>query len=164
MLLMGDEIGRSQGGNNNSWCQNNPLGWMSWDENEHDLELLSYLKKLVEIRKRFKQFLNPIENNAGFEYKWHGTKINQPDWSSWSHTVAFSINKIEGDPIMWIGLNAYSKDINFCIPKSNNTWFKLVDTSEFFIDKPRPIKDQFLQLKNRSSVLVVASELIGSDN
>ena len=36
MLLMGDEIGRSQGGNNNSWCQDNTLGWINWDENKQD--------------------------------------------------------------------------------------------------------------------------------
>ena len=39
MLLMGDEVGRSQGGNNNTWCQDSPLGWMVWNENHCDLEL-----------------------------------------------------------------------------------------------------------------------------
>ena len=44
MILMGDEIGRSQGGNNNSWCQNNLLGWMNWEHDQQDLELLEYFK------------------------------------------------------------------------------------------------------------------------
>ena len=57
MLLMGDEIGRSQGGNNNSWCQNNSLGWMNWDENQQDLELLNYLKYLIKIRKKLINFI-----------------------------------------------------------------------------------------------------------
>ena len=36
MILMGDEVGRSQGGNNNSWCQNNQLGWMIWDPKKYE--------------------------------------------------------------------------------------------------------------------------------
>ena len=90
---MGDEIGRSQGGNNNSWCQNNSLGWMNWDENQQDLELLNYLKYLIKIRKRFINLFNPISSTNKKEidnlvnYYWHGAKLESPDWSSWSHTV-----------------------------------------------------------------------------
>ena len=52
MILMGDEIGRSQGGNNNSWCQNNLLGWMNWEHRQQDLELLEYFKYVIKIRKK----------------------------------------------------------------------------------------------------------------
>ena len=51
MILMGDEIGRSQGGNNNSWCQNNLLGWMNWENGQQDLELLEYFKYVIKIEK-----------------------------------------------------------------------------------------------------------------
>ena len=90
MILMGDEIGRSQGGNNNSWCQNNLLGWMNWEHGQQDLELLEYFKYVIKIRKKLINIFNPsfFPNNQTNEniptYHWHGTKLDNPDWSSWS--------------------------------------------------------------------------------
>ena len=136
MLLMGDEIGRSQGGNNNTWCQNNSLSWMNWDENQQDLELYNYLKYLIKIRKKFINFINPTqltnkqENDSPTNYYWHGAKLENPDWSSWSHTIAFSINKGKNNPLLWTGLNAYSKSIDFHLPKSKSKWLKIIDTNE----------------------------------
>ncbi len=92
MILMGDEIGRSQGGNNNSWCQNNLLGWMNWENDQQDLELLEYFKYVIKIRKKLINIFNPsfFPNNHTNKniptYHWHGTKLDKPDWSSWSHT------------------------------------------------------------------------------
>ena len=65
MLLMGDEIGRSQGGSNNSWCQNNILGWMNWDHSQQDLELLKFFKYVIDIRKKLIKIFNPsfLPNN-----------------------------------------------------------------------------------------------------
>ena len=87
MILMGDEIGRSQGGNNNSWCQNNLLGWMNWDHAQQDLELLEYFKYVIKIRKKLINIFNPsfLPNYQNHEnipiYQWHGTKLDSPDWS-----------------------------------------------------------------------------------
>ena len=170
MLLMGDEIGRSQGGNNNSWCQNNLLGWMNWDPNYQDLELLNYLKYLIKIRKNFINFINPIfsphekDFNNSVNYFWHGAKLGSPDWGSWSHTVAFSINRGENNPLFWAGLNAYSKNIEFCLPKSKSQWHKVIDTSEPEIFKPIPIDDKFVQVENRSSILIISEEVFGTKN
>ena len=44
MILMGDEVGRSQGGNNNAWCQNNQIGWMSWCPDDCDQDLKEFVK------------------------------------------------------------------------------------------------------------------------
>ena len=168
MLLMGDEIGRSQGGNNNSWCQNNTLGWMNWDENQQDLELLNYLKYLIKIRKKFINFLNPIsllnnkDINNQVNYYWHGAKLERPDWSSWSHTIAFSINKGKNNPLIWAGLNAYSKSIDFHLPKSKSKWLKVIDTKESLTSVPIPIKDTFIKVDNRSSVLIISEEMFGT--
>jgi len=84
MILMGDEIGRSQGGNNNSWCQNNLLGWMNWEHARQDLELLEYFKYVIKIRKKLINIFNPpyFPNNQTNEniptYHWHGTKLDNP--------------------------------------------------------------------------------------
>jgi hypothetical protein len=59
MLLMGDEVRRSQGGNNNTWCQNNPLGWMHWNPDADDRALMVFLKRLISLRQTLAPLLNP---------------------------------------------------------------------------------------------------------
>ena len=165
MILMGDEIGRSQGGNNNVWCQNNPLGFMNWDKEYQDQELLSFTKLLIKIRKKYLNFIYPINiDNELSEYQWHGINAEKPDWSSWSHTVAFSLNKKNDIPLLWFGLNAYSKDIQFNLPQSKSKWIKLIDTSELKVGLSQIPLDKCINLKNRSSVLMVAKGLLERDD
>ena len=75
MLLMGDEVGRSQGGNNNSWCQNSPLGWMVWNEDQCDLELKQFLQRLLRLRQSLPQLFNPLGAAAGKQPQISGTTI-----------------------------------------------------------------------------------------
>ena len=170
MILMGDEIGRSQGGNNNSWCQNNLLGWMNWEHGQQDLELLEYFKYVIKIRKKLIKIFNPsfFTNNQTNEniptYHWHGTKLDSPDWSSWSHTVAFSINKDNTNPLVWIGLNAYSKSIDFPLPKCKYNWLKVIDTSMSEIFEPLTINEKSVSIKSRSSLLIISEEVFGAKN
>ena len=170
MILMGDEIGRSQGGNNNSWCQNNLLGWMNWGHGQQDLELLEYFKYVIKIRKKLINIFNPsfFPNNQTNKniptYHWHGTKLDSPDWSSWSHTVAFSINKGITNPLIWIGLNAYSKSIDFPLPKCKYNWLKVIDTSMSEIFEPLTINEKSVSIKSRSSLLIISEEVFGAKN
>ncbi len=170
MILMGDEIGRSQGGNNNSWCQNNLLGWMNWEHVQQDLELLEYFKYVIKIRKKLINIFNPsfFTNNQTNEniptYHWHGTKLNSPDWSSWSHTVAFSINKGNSNPLVWTGLNAYSKSIDFPLPKCKYNWLKVIDTSMNEIFEPLTVNEKSVSIKSRSSLLIISEQVFGAKN
>jgi len=170
MILMGDEIGRSQGGNNNSWCQNNLLGWMNWEHGQQDLELLEYFKYVIKIRKKLinifnpSSFLNKQTNENIPKYHWHGTKLDSPDWSSWSHTVAFSINKGNTNPLVWIGFNAYSKSIDFHLPKCKYNWLKVIDTNMLGIFEPLTINEKSVSIKSRSSLLIISEEVFGAKN
>ena len=170
MILMGDEIGRSQGGNNNSWCQNNLLGCMNWEHGQQDLELLEYFRYVIKIRKKLINIFNPSffaknqSNENILRYHWHGTKLDRPDWSSWSHTVAFSINNHSNNPLVWIGLNAYSKSIDFSIPKCKYNWLKVIDTSMTEIFKPLTINKKSVSIKSRSSLLIISEEVFGAKN
>ena len=97
-------------------------------------------------------------------YYWHGTKLDSPDWSSWSHTVAFSINKGKTNPLLWIGLNAYSKSIDFPLPKSKYNWLKVIDTSMSKIFEPLTINEKSVSIKSRSSLLIISEEVFGAKN
>ena len=165
MLLMGDEVGRSQGGNNNTWCQNNSLGWMNWNQSDQDLELFEFFKKLIHIRKNLSYLINPGKSSIKEELPkviWHGTNIEKPDRSSWSHTIAFSIN--DGSPLLWCGLNAYRKNIKFSLPKSKSKWLKIIDTAVSANTKPQQIEGQSIKLESRSAVLIVTNEIYKSNN
>ena len=87
MLLGGDEWGRSQGGNNNAWCQDNEISWFDWDA--HDPELLAFTKQLIELRRR-----HPVFHRATFfdgrgerlpDVWWmrpDGRRMTRRDWES----------------------------------------------------------------------------------
>tara|TARA_Y100001970_G_scaffold194222_1_gene236125 strand:- start:14 stop:1951 length:1938 start_codon:yes stop_codon:yes gene_type:complete len=172
MLSMGDEISRTQGGNNNPWCQNSPLNWMPWSESKWDKEMLEFTKALIHIRKKYIFLFNPnihlSQSNdidsvgeAMHWYQWHGTKPCRPDWSGWSHTLSFSINSGNHGSILWVAMNAFSQGITFEIPKCKSKWVKLIDTSSSKIDIKNTTenKDNIIDIKSKSIVLMIAKDL-----
>ena len=134
------------------------------------MELLEYFKYVIKIRKKLINIFNPSffpkdKTNENIpSYHWHGTKLDNPDWSSWSHTVAFSINKGINNPLVWVGLNAYSKNIDFPLPKCQYNWLKVIDTSTFEILEPLTINEKFVSIKSNSSLLIISEEVIGAKN
>ena len=175
MILMGDEVGRSQGGNNNTWCQNNSLGWMIWNKNDCNLQLKDFCKKVIFLRKELGLFFSPENtplskssyepnNHTDLWVQWHGVKINQPDWSSWSHTISYSINKANKGAALWIGLNAYNQSIIFELPKPISKWKKLIDTSNIensCLSSSEDLPNQKkLSIESRSLVIIAAEEFL----
>ncbi len=161
MLLMGDEVRRSQGGNNNTWCQNNPLGWMHWQPDQADEALRTFLRRLLQLRRNLAPLLNPeIGQN---ERHWHGVEVNKPDWASWSHTLAWSLHDAEGAPLLWCGLNAYGKAIHFELPANPDGWLRVIDTGlpagEDLPAHPTTWSPGGMPLESRSLVLLAAGGL-----
>ncbi|MEX1323184.1 MAG: alpha-amylase family glycosyl hydrolase, partial [Synechococcaceae cyanobacterium] len=175
MLLMGDEVRRSQGGNNNTWCQNNPLGWMHWQPDGADQALRTYLRRLLNLRTTLKQVLNPelplpvrpqrrSDDEHALWRQWHGVEINRPDWAEWSHTLAWSVNERVEGPLLWCGLNAYSRAIHFELPVCPSGWVRVIDTAlpagEDLPRRPQPWKPTGAPLESRSLMLLVARRLL----
>tara|TARA_Y100001968_G_scaffold328322_1_gene375255 strand:- start:737 stop:2797 length:2061 start_codon:yes stop_codon:yes gene_type:complete len=174
MILMGDEVGRSQGGNNNTWCQNNSLGWMLWDSQKIDNDLFNFVKKLIKLRQNIPELYmqnykkNDSKNSLSEEFenltiKWHGIKLGKPDWSSWSHTISYSIEKDNNEALIWIGLNAYSKNMIFELPKANTGWGKIIDTSitgNQGSDQSGIHSLPKIEIKNSSLVVLIKRELM----
>ena len=168
MILMGDEVGRSQGGNNNSWCQNSPLGWMIWHPDNCDFNLQLFFKKLVSIRQSLPEFFSPEklftnkENSSNKLWvEWHGIKVTKPDWSDWSHTISYSINVGNEGAGIWLGLNAYKESMEFELPKAKSPWTKILDTSclsSETIQKKATSNQLNVQIESKSLVLMIANE------
>ena len=151
MMLMGDEVGRSQGGNNNTWCQDTPLSWMIWSQAHCDEALFTYTQRLLKVRSQLAELINPLVAHSepppqpsqpnqspqsrrnsepeGLWRQWHGVQLGKPDWASWSHCLAFSVHRGRQGAALWIGFNAYFKAMHFDLPEPSSPWCRLIDTA-----------------------------------
>lgn len=170
MLLMGDEVCRTQSGNNNAYCQDNPTSWFDWDNVKEKPEMLRFVSELIRFRKelpkRRKSDLTLSEILAPATISWHGTEIDTPDWSATSRSVAFTVET----EMKWYFLifNAYWEDLTFKIPElPENSWHwkRIIDTS---LDSPNDIDLQGVatsqseyRVAARSSVLLTGNQCKG---
>jgi glycogen operon protein len=142
MILMGDEVRRTQGGNNNAYCQDNETSWFDWTLVEKHADVHRFVKLLIERR-----LLRSVEYEsqrtslatllAQATKAWHGVKQFQPDWCDDSHSLALGAElRREGLRLHAI-LNAYWEPLNFELPKlGTGLWRRWVDTA---LDPPKDI-------------------------
>jgi isoamylase len=136
MLLGGDELGRTQGGNNNAWCQDNEISWFDWDIDESGAALLAFTRKLIELRRehpvlRRRQFLHGTEEEgSGLPDAWwfrpDGRRMTKRDWEG-AHFVGMFLNGEEiaapdqqgrrvSDDSFLLLFNAHHEDVEFRLP------------------------------------------------
>src|SRR5262245_1900709 len=118
MLLMGDEVRRSQRGNNNAYCQDNETSWFDWDSVEKQTGLHRFVRLLLARRALRKidgehQGLSLNQLLRGANKAWHGTKLNQSDWSQQSHSLALSADVRREKLSFHLILNAYWEPLEF---------------------------------------------------
>ena len=177
MLLMGDEVGRSQGGNNNTWCQDSPLGWMVWNEDHCDLELRLFLKRLLKLRQALPQLFNPLiparettkkhpQDHTDLWRQWHGVDLSKPDWASWSRSVATSLHMGSHGAVIWMGFNAHKEALDFELPIPASPWTRVIDTSmpapQDFPEQPLQFRGVTIPMQSRSFVLLVAQDEVSN--
>ena len=144
MFLMGDEVRRSQLGNNNSYCQDNPTSWFDWELLAKHADLLRFVKLLIGRRamkdtghERRRVSLRQVLREA--KYVWHGVIANQPDWSPVSHSLAMAAELKDEGLLLHVILNAYWEPLEFELPAISNgagTWRRWIDT---VLDSPSDI-------------------------
>ena len=127
MLLMGDEVRRTQGGNNNGYCQDSDLSWFDWSLPERHGDVHRFAKALNEFRKlrdvvlgRAALSLNELLRQARFE--WHGVTLNRPDWSEQSHSLAFTVRGLHARFVLHVILSAYWEPLRFELPPPDESW------------------------------------------
>jgi len=137
MLLAGDEVRRTQQGNNNAYCQDNDISWFDWSLVERHAGLLRFVKLLLACR------LDPHRDSADRNatlteflddacLQWHGVRLDRPDWSPQSHSIAATARAPRlGGMVHWM-LNAYWEPLDFELPpvpsKFDGPWRRWVDT------------------------------------
>jgi glycogen operon protein len=136
MILSGDEIGRTQQGNNNAYCQDNEISWVDWRLAETNAGLLRFFELMIAFRKRCRLLRRErfeLNGEGGFHISWHGVKQAKPDWSGESRTVAMQLTQLQEDgsrdDVHFIA-NAHAGDLEFELPTiGEREWFRLVDTA-----------------------------------
>ena len=139
MILMGDEVRRTQGGNNNAYCQNNETSWFDWTLLEKYADVHRFVKLLTArrlLRSTEHEFqrmsLNGLIRKAN--KAWHGVRLNQPDWSDQSHSVALTGEIRQEKLLFHLILNAYWEPLDFELPPAANDdanpWRGWIDTAQ----------------------------------
>ena len=123
MILMGDEMGRTQHGNNNAYCQDNALFWVDWQMDTKRMRLKKFLQEAIRIRKSSKYLQHP-ENTTII---WHGVKCNEPDLGYYSRSIACEITCL--DEHHYIIMNNYHDMLDFEMPRTLRGWQCRIDTS-----------------------------------
>jgi isoamylase len=142
MIGMGDEVRRTQLGNNNAYCQDNETSWFDWTRLKTHSGLHRFVRLLTDKRflrdldaEQHRLTLNQLLGSA--RKTWHGVKLGQPDWSSSSHSIAVSAHLANENLIYHLILNAFWEPLEFELPTDNpNPWRRWVDTA---LDPPHDI-------------------------
>ena len=124
MLLMGDEIGRTQQGNNNAYCQDSPLTWLDWSLQERNAELFRFCQGLIAFRQRHPALRQASHASPGsstgdaLQVTWHGTRAWLPDWAPHSRVLACLLSgaAAEGPDVLYVAMNMYWEALAFELP------------------------------------------------
>ncbi len=134
MLLAGDEFLRTQGGNNNAWCQDNAVSWLDWSLLDQNAGFVRFVREMIALRRhhpalRRRWFLR------GSDVVWHGVTPYQPDFSPWSRSLALVLNGRhtgrEAGRDIYMAFNAWTETLHFRIPPppQGRPWRRVVDTA-----------------------------------
>jgi isoamylase len=177
MLVAGDEIGRTQKGNNNAYCQDNEISWLNWKK--ADLELLAFTQELISLRKnhpvfcRRRWFQGQLIKGIGLEdiawFLMDGSEMTEEHWKNdFAKTVGvFLFGKgihyvgPKGEQItddsFYIIFNAHHESLLFKLPpaKYGREWTKVLDTSVAELDKEEKFNpEQEINVEGRSIILL----------
>ena len=154
MIVAGDEMGRTQGGNNNAYCQDNEISWLDWKDVQENSILLDFTRRLSHLRKdhpvfRRRRFLQgrSFRGSGGLDdIVWlnsAGEVMSQEDWDNgWARSLGIFLNgaaipdpDARGNPVtddsFLLFFNAHYEPVDFCLPEAEygEAWEISIDTS-----------------------------------
>jgi glycogen operon protein len=144
MMLMGDEVRRTQYGNNNAYCQDNETSWFDWTLLKKHADVHRFVT-LFNARRRLRN--TEIERQRislnrllrGANLTWHGVKVGQPDWRMSSHSIALTVEIPDEGVTVHLIANAYWEALDFELPQIGRpgiSWRRWINTA---LDSPQDI-------------------------
>ncbi|HZR38603.1 MAG TPA: glycogen debranching protein GlgX [Ktedonobacteraceae bacterium] len=156
MFVAGDEVRRTQKGNNNPYCQDNELSWFDWTLVNKNHDLLRFFRGIIALRKHHRNlqrnhfFTGQMNSRNLLDISWHGCRLNSPGWfDPDSHVLAFTLGGFaeekdgpEGADIH-VMLNMDAQDLDFDIPPlAGRRWYRVVDTA---LPSPQGVADDVVE-------------------
>ncbi len=137
MFVMGDEVRRTQQGNNNAYCQDNAISWFDWSLVERHADLLRFWQRLIAFRRhhpvihRARYFTGVVNDRGLADLAWHGTELNAPGWDDPNaRALAFTLGGATGEDDVHVILNMYWEPLEFALPAvKGRRWHRVIDTS-----------------------------------
>lgn len=157
MLVAGDEFGRTQGGNNNAYCQDNEISWINWNLAQSNSGLLRFYRLLIRLRKdyevfRREDFFHDLQKNEIQEIVWQTENPEEQDWSFSRRSLGFRLQDVhaenKSERADFLVMVNSGEDTVFALPKpcKGHQWFQVIDTA---LDSPHDIleESQFFQVR-----------------
>ncbi|XZE45205.1 glycogen debranching protein GlgX [Pirellulaceae bacterium SH467] len=172
MILMGDEVRRTQRGNNNGYCHDDESAWFDWSLVEKHAEIHRFVKLLSARRllrdvkhEQSRVSLTQLIERAN--KAWHGVKLHEPDWGENSHSIAFGAEIHDEKLLFHLILNGYWEPLDFelPLPVEGAPWRRWVDTSLASPDdivpweSAPPVTDSSYRAGPRSVVMLYSKSL-----
>ena len=174
MILSGDEMGNTQFGNNNAYCQDNEIGWLDWNNIDKNADIFRFFQKIIAFRKTHKALRNEYHfghcdyQNTGYpDFSWHGTKAWHPECCHNNLTTAFMLNgnyaKTDDKPddFIYVAINMHWQMHGFELPKLQDgySWHIFSNTG---MESPNDICEpgKEVRLHNQNEVLVGERSII----
>ncbi len=177
MILGGDEMGRTQNGNNNAYCQDNDINWYNWEEADKWADLTEFVKRAIHLRRS-----NPILARKNFfdggvvkgtgmkDVQWMDENLLEMTGEKWTNSemkhlmvwingkskreIEYAYRKISGGDLILL-FNSSDGSITFKLPNDTKKWEVYLDSSlEYFQNLPQPVENSVYNTKPRSSVVL----------
>ena len=133
MVLAGDEMGRTQQGNNNPYCQDNEISWLNWRLMRQHRDLFRFFKQLIAFRKQHAVLRRRTYQNLDEvpDFLWHGIKPGQTDWGWHSRFLGLQLVGGETESDLLIYANSYEGQLTVELPapSRHSRWYRFVDTA-----------------------------------
>jgi glycogen operon protein len=157
MLLSGDEFGNSQGGNNNAYCQDNPTGWLDWNDKDKNQEIFRFARRVISLRKAHECLRSPKiprwrNSNDYPVISYHGVQPWNVDYSGRIFAVMFAGD----DDFVYVALNMHWEGQTFYPPALPEQFeWTLYEYTEMNLAKSERIDGDFYTAP-RSAVILVS--------
>ena len=143
MILMGDEVRRTQHGNNNAYCHDSELNWFDWSlvdkhADVHRFVTLLNERRLIRSVEHEHRRLTLAQLIQQANKSWHGVRVGQPDWSPGSHCMVLNVELKRERRLMHLIMNAYWEPLDVELPREGrqSPWRRWIDTA---LDSPQDI-------------------------
>jgi glycogen operon protein len=174
MILMGDEMGQTQRGNNNTYCQDTEWNWLNWSLLKSNPDLFNFAQQIIRFRKAH-PVLRSATHFRHYDYadsgipdiSFHGTQAWRPDWAETSRALGFMLCGSHAkagtirDETIYVAMNMYWEPLNFELPnlEDGTNWYVFANTDMANSEDIHAVGEEHL-LENQSAFFVGSRSIV----